>query len=426
MAKKGEKIANDSKAIGKILDKVEEVFEYGYKRGITPNLRMETVIDEKTGKEVEREVSKRWGENTKDTYTDMVKAFIRDISNEFGVSRLDKIIEHAEQYFQNRIDKYHEGNTSEAYNLKTLTAAVNAFNYVVERSTVFKEPFQLADTDNFRRMMKEQNVVRHAKTSTVMRATPEQAQSVLDNIKNSGYDTKIREIAYHTGKISMLTGGRISAILKLKAGDFIIDKKKNEIQFIGDKGGKDNVVKIDRETANYLDALRTDKKESERIFSAVRTQGEGKGTFMPTKELRKSVEKVVSKAGSHLKTTKEVTVHDKSGKPVQRTVVQKFSPHSFRKSFALDRVVYYSKKFDSKSASDKYVSRRVAEDPKIKEKLDTLRHRMNSHRNKSRDLSAAEYAIFFASVDLGHFRNDVITAFYATFKEVEDYVNDIR
>lgn len=424
MAKKGESTANDSKKLTQLFEKIDEVFDYGYHHGITPNIETVTVINKDTGEEEKVERSKRWSAGTPTTYSDMVKSFIRDINKDFGVSRVDKIFEKSEQYFQNRIDKYHDGKTSESYNLKTLTSAIHAFNYVVERCSVFSTPFKLADTDNFRTMMKEQHVIRHSGASTVMHATPDQSKSVLHNIRNSGYDTKMREIAYHTGKISMLTGGRISAILKLKAGDFVIDKSKNEIQFIGDKGGKDNVVKIDRETASYLNALQEGKKDGERIFSAVRTQGAGKGTFLSTKELRKSVERIVSQAGKHLKTTKQVTVRDKNGKPVQRTINQKFSPHSFRKSFALDRASYYIRKFDSRSALDKYVARRVAEDPKLKEKLDTLRDRINRDRNEPRELKTHEYAIFFTSVDLGHFRNDVITAFYTTYKEVEAYLSD--
>lgn len=418
MAKKGESTANDSKKIAKLLDKVDQVFQECYEKGITNNFK----TDRETGELVE----KRWSENTKNTYSDMLKSFIRDMSEEYGIARVDKIFDKSEEYFQKRIDNYHSGHLSESYNLKVLRAAVNAFNNGVAKTEVFPEPFKIADGHNLTQMMKEQNVIRHSKASTVMHATPQQAQSVLDNIKNSGYDTKTREVAYHVGKISMLTGGRITAILKLKAKDFVIDKTKNEIQFIGDKGGKDNVVKIDRETANYLDNLRDGKKGNDWIFSTVRSQGEAKGTFKPVQELRKEVTKIISQAGSHLKTTKEITVRDKSGKPVQRTITQKFSPHSFRKSFALDRVTYYLGKFDSKSALDKYVSRRVSEDPKIKEKLDTVRDRINQHRNEPRELNNAEYAIFFSSVDLGHFRNDVITAFYSTYKEIEDYLNEKR
>lgn len=417
MAKKGESTAGDSKKLTGLFEKIDQVFDIAYEEGITGNFRTND-----DGEVYE----KRWSENTKNTYADMLKAMIRDMNREYGVSRVDKIFAKSEEYFQGRIDNYHTGNTSESYNLKTLAAAVKAFNQAVERTNVFQEPFKIADPDALRSSLKEQNVIRSSKTSTVLQAKPEQCRSVLENIKNSGYDTKTREIAYHVGKISMLTGGRISAILKLKASDFIIDKSKNEIQFIGDKGGKDNFVRVDRETANYLDSLRQGKGPNDRIFSSTRTHGEGKGTFKSVEELRKEVTKVISNAGKHLETTKTVTVRDKDGKPKQVDVKQKFTPHSFRKSFALTRVGYYAEKFNSKSAIDKYISRRVKEEPKLKSKLDTLRNRINQHRKEERELRPSEYAIFFASVDLGHFRNDVITAFYTTFKEVEDYLKDKR
>ena len=52
---------------------------------------------------------------------------------------------------------------------------------------------------------------------------------------------------------------------------------------------------------------------------------------------------------------------------------------------------------------------------------------MNKHipaaerHKQGRDLTREEYAIFLASVSLGHFRNDVITAFYTTANEVKNY-----
>lgn len=433
MAKKGEVNVNDSKKMKALLDKVDSVFDECFKNGLTGTFRMQEKTDEDgrpledaNGNPILERVEVGWSENTRNTYADMVKSFIRDMNKEYGIARVDKMFDKSEQYFQKRIDSFHSGNLSEAYNLKTLRAAVNAFNQGVERTDVFPKAFQIADGLKLTEMMKEQNVIRYSKASTVMSVTPEQAQSVLENIKNSGYDVKTREMAYHVGKIAMLTGGRISAILKLKAEDFVIDKKKGEIQFIGDKGGKDNVVKIDRETANYLDALRDGRSGKDWIFDTRRTQGEGKGTFKSITEMRKEVTKVITKAGSHLTNEREITVRDKNGKPVQRTVKQKFSPHSFRKSFALSRVSHYLDKFDTKRGLDNYVSRRVKDNPKLKSKLDTVRNRINSHRNEDRDLNLHEYAIFFASVDLGHWRNDIITAFYTTYKEVEDYMNDKR
>lgn len=433
MAKKGEVNANDSKRLKGINDKVDAVFKECYEKRMTGQTKEVQQTDEngipqfdKLGEPIMVKIEQGWTENTRDTYAGMVKSMIRDISEEFGISRVDKIFEKSEQYFQKRIDNFHSGNLSEAYNLKTLRAAVNAFNQGVERTEHFREAFQVGDGARLSEMLKEQNVVRYSKASTVMSVTPEQSQSVLDKINNSGYEVKTRAVAYHVGKIAMLTGGRISAILKLKASDFVVDKTKNEIHFIGDKGGKDNVVRVDKETANYLDTLRDGKSGNDWIFDSKRTQGEAKGTFKSVKEFRKEVTKIITKAGSHLSNTREVTVRDKKGKPVQRTVKQKFSPHSFRKSFALSRVTYYLEKFDSKSAIDKYVTRRISDNAKLKNKLDTVRDRINSHRNEDRALKPHEYAIFFASVDMGHWRNDVITAFYTTYKEVADYMEEKR
>lgn len=433
MANKGDVNANDSKRLKAINDKVDAVFKECYEKRMTGQTKLVELEDEsgrpvldENGEPVMVKVEQGWTENTRDTYANMIKAFIRDLNTEYGISRVDKLFDKSEQYFQKRIDNFHSGNLSEAYNLKTLRAAVNAFNQGVERTEIFKETFQIADGQRLSEMLKEQNVVRYSKASTVMSVTPEQAETVLNNIKNSGYEVKSREMAYHVGKIAMLTGGRISAILKLKASDFVVDKSKNEIHFIGDKGGKDNVVRVDKETANYLDALRDGKNGKDWVFDTTRTHGEGKGTFKSIKEMRKEVTKIITKAGDHLSNTREITVRDKNGKPVQRTVKQKFSPHSFRKSFALSRVTYYLGKFETQKGLDKYVARRISENPKLKAKLETVRDRINSHRNEDRELKPHEYAIFFASVDMGHWRNDVITAFYTTYKEVADYMEEKR
>ncbi|WP_349346911.1 hypothetical protein [Priestia megaterium] len=84
-------------------------------------------------------------------------------------------------------------------------------------------------------------------------------------------------------------------------------------------------------------------------------------------------------------------------------------------------------KFSSESAIKSYVAGCIAEDPKLKEKLDTLKDRVHKHipaaerHKRGRDLTREEYAIFFASVSLVHFRNDVITSFYTPANEVKNY-----
>lgn len=397
-----------SKKLDASLKKVDKLFQKMYEKGINPNPK-----------------EKRWSENTRDTYSEMFKAFVRDYHEAYGIADVTKMTDEDKinQLIQRRVDNYHKGQTNEASNLKTLLASMKSFNLGTEKTNIFKKSFLVGNPDEIRKDLKEQNVIRSSKTTPILRATPNECQSVLDNIKNNGYKTATREVAYHVGKIAMLTGGRITSILKLKANDFVIDKKTNEIQFVKDKGGLSRSVKIGKDTAEYLESLRQGKSESNRIFSTIRTKRD-KGTFKPVKELRKEVERIVSNAGKHLDRTVKATIRGKDGKPKTVDVKQKFTPHSFRKSFALDRTTYYFQKFDSKNAINNYVARRIQEDKKIKEKLDTLRDRINKDRKSDRDLKPIEYAIFFASVDLGHFRNDVITAYYTTYKEVMTYAEE--
>lgn len=388
------------------LKKADKVFDKCFEKGITPS-------------------GKRWSENGKNTYANLFKAFVRAYHKEYGVSDITKMTDEDKinQLIQKRVDGYHSGKTGEAFNVKTLTAALKAFNHGVANTNVFKKPFSVGNTDEIRKNLKAQHVMRYSGTSTVLRATPAESQSVLDKIKNTGYNVKTREVAYHVGKISMATGGRISAILKLTPSDFVIDRKTNEIHFIKDKGGLTRSVRVGRDTAEYFEKLRDGKKDNEVVFSRIRTK-RNVGTFKPVSELRKEVEKIISNAGEHLTKSTKVTIKDRNGKPKTVEVTQKFTPHSFRKSFALERTNYYFSKFDSKSALDSYVSRRINDDKKIKQKLDTLRERVNRDRTTARALTNEEYAIFFASVDMGHFRNDVITSFYTTFKEIREYLKD--
>lgn len=387
--------------------KIEKVFYKMFDKGINPN-----------------DKDKRWDEDTKETYTEMVKAFATDYHRAYGTADITKMTDEGKinELIQKRIDNYHNGARGEAFNLQTLCSALKSFNLGVKETNVFKKEFTVGNPDAIRKEMKNQHVVRNSKATSTLHATPEESKSVLNNIKNQGYKTATREVAFHVGKIAMLTGGRISAILNLKTSEIIVNKESNEITFVKDKGGLTRTVKVDQETAKYLDSLRKEKGENERVFSTIRTKRD-KGTFKPVKELRKEVEKIVSKAGKHLERTVDVKVKDKNGKPTTIQVTKRFTPHSFRKSFALERTSYYSNKFDSKNAIDSYVARRVEENPRIKEKLDNLRGFVNKDRKNKRDLKPIEYATFFASIDMGHFRNDVMTTFYATYKEILDYIN---
>lgn len=406
-----------SKKLEKSLEKIDEVFDKMQNKGLSVKkivklLKGQISEDDKVG------VSDR----TIMTYKDMVKSLVREANERFGIADIKKIKkEHVDEIVQDRIEKFHKGDTSQAYNLKTLTAAIKSFNLGVQETRVFdkKNKFQLGDPAEIREKMKSQYVIRKSRASKVLRGTPDECKEVLENIKNTGFDTKTREMAYQVSKISFETGGRISAILKLRAGDFKIDEKKSTITYHGDKGGLTRTIVVSKETASYLQFLSAGKKPNERIFTSVRQED---GTFKSIKETRKEISKVISEAGKHLTRTEMVKMKDRDGNDILVPVTKKVTAHFFRKGFAMERTAeYYNRFSSSESAIDNFITQKIAENPKIKDKLDVVRERINKDRTTPRDLTRQEYAIFATSVDLGHFRVDVISAFYTTFKEVEDY-----
>jgi integrase len=391
-----------SNKLDKSLEKIEKVFEKMKNKGISVG-------------------GGRVSDRTIQTYTDMMKSLLREANKRFGVADIKKVEkEQIDEIVQDRINKYHSGDTSQSYNLKTLAAAIKSFNFGVENTRVFKgnQKFEVADPEEIRQKMKDQFVIRKSKASKVLRGTPDECRQVLENIKKTGYDTKTREIAYHVSKISFETGGRISAILRLKTGDFKVDEKKSTITYQGDKGGLTRTVEISKDTAAYLQFLSAGKKPNERLFSSVRQED---GTFLSVEETRKEISRVISEAGKPLARTEMVKMKDAAGNDVMVPVEKKVSSHFFRKGFSLDRTQEYYNRFSSKSAIDKFIAEKIAENPKVKDKLDVVRDRINKDRKKPRDLTRQEYAIFATSMDLGHFRNDVISAFYTTFQEVERY-----
>lgn len=378
---------------------------------------------------------RRASDRTIQTYTDMMKGFMRSAHKEFGVSDVSKITkEQVEELFQKRIDLYHDGDMSQAFNLKTLAASITSFNLGVQETNVFSydNKFVVGDIQEIRELMREQQVVRKSKASTVLRATPLECESVLQNIKDSGYDTNTRDVAYNAAKISLETGGRISAILKLRPSDIKITTKNGkeiyQVEFYKDKGGLTRSVEIAKESAEYLMSLAHGKKPNQRIFETKRNDG----TYKSVKELRKEVSKVIASAGEHLTRQEPVKVKDKDGKEKIVFVTKKASAHMFRKAFAMAETKKFLDMFASKSVRKRYVKARIKEDSRLKDKLDTLKDRINKHipkdqrKEKGRKLTKEEYAIFFASVSLGHFRNEIIGSFYTTLNEVKGYYDKLK
>lgn len=404
----------DSKKLKASNKKIDKIFEKMFHKGISVR-RAEW---DGKGKE-----PSGMSKNTVKTYSDLVKSLLRDANQRYGIADISKLSEDmVKQIVQDKVDDYHiNENMHQASNLKGYAAAIKAFNLGVQETNIFKndKKFIIADADEIRDSLKEQNVFRRSSASPVLRATPKECLEVLENIKSKGYNTDTRKIAYLAGKISLETGGRISAILRLRVGD--INVTDNKITFVDDKGGKTRTVEVDKEAALFLSALQAGKKENQRLFTPKRTDG----TFKSVKETRKEVSSIISDAGKHLTRVEQINIKDADGNRKLVDVERNFTTHSFRKGFAMERTQEYIEKFSTKKELDDYVAARIAEDPKLKEKLNMVRDRINDSRTgKPRDLKIYEYAIFFCSVDLGHYRNDVITAFYTTFKELLAYYDE--
>ncbi|WP_186322762.1 hypothetical protein [Bacillus thuringiensis] len=384
--------------------KIDKVFHKMFLKGIS-------VKGEKTGK------PKRYDESSIETYSDMVKAMMNVVHKEFGIADIRKVEDkHVRAIVDKRVDGFFDGNLSESWNVKTMLSAVKAFNLGVEKTNIFKSnKFQIADVDAIKKELREQNVYRYSKSSTTLRATPSECDFVLEQIKSQGYMTQTREMAYHTSKIARLTGGRISAILDLKACDIAI--ADNKIHFIGDKGGLSRSVDIDNDTAKYLLSLKKGKEPHHDIFTAKKKNGK----FKKKDVMRREIERVVKDAGASLSRMENVIVKDREGNKKVVQIEKNFTFHAFRKGYALERIQYYIKKHPTMSSMKKYIRERIKENPQIKVKLDTARERINKDRNEARKLTLEEYAVFFCSVDLGHFRNSIIKDFYADLDEVLEY-----
>ncbi|WP_044338090.1 site-specific integrase [Rossellomorea aquimaris] len=382
------------------LKKVDNVFQKMYRNKITLKSRDKG----------------SWSETTLDTYRDEVYSILRKVYSEYGVSDVTKIKGYMiESIFYEKINSVHKQRYS-AYSLKKSISALVALNHGIEQTNVFKRKFSLGDPSKFRDIVKEQNIKRISKTSQTLRATPEECKSVLSELKTIGHQTINREMTLTVAEVMYRTGGRINSVLRLKKKNISIDD--NKLTFWKDKGGLSRTIEISDETKEYLKNITEGKKDEERLFVSKKRDG----TFKSMRQTAKEIEKLIRNAAKHLDRSELVRVKNNEGNYKEILVNRKFTPHSFRKSFALTRAGEYYERFSTKQSIDNYVRAKIAENNKIKEKLDSLRFRINKNRNRKRDLNREEYAIFFTSIDLGHFRNDVILSYYTSFKEVQEYL----
>ncbi|WP_283746244.1 hypothetical protein [Bacillus cereus] len=400
------------------LKKIEKVFERSYREGYTS----------KKGKS-----SGKWAEGAMETYRDLVKSCMREIYRTHGIADITKVKqEHIMGMIDRRVSGFQQGNTKEASNIKTIIHALHGFQNGAVKSGVFKKEINLIDKKAALQHCTDYDVRRKSDFSTTYGASASECLTVLDNIK--GMRSHLAEAAYHIGKITLLSAGRHAAVLKLKVKDIQIDEKRGTVQFLGDKGNKNNVAHlVGKETAEYFKSLTKDKGADQNLFTITNQRGTRKGEIKSSRQIEREMNKIYAKAGAHLTREHKTYIRipngsytDKNGNKKTRwkrktvTVTQTFSHHSFRKGFAAGRLMDYLQ--SSKTTIDKEIARRIREDKDgiVKAKLKEVEER------RGRALYLDEKAVFLTSLDLFHYREDIVTMFYTTHQEVEAYLQEIR
>lgn len=332
MEKDSKKVSQTIKKMEDALDRMQRV-KAKIREEKKAELEEKVANGEMTAKEMRRQLPKAWSDSTVGTYKAMMKSFIREVHRDHGYSDMKKIAGCLDQHVQKRLESYYSGNMKEAYNVKTLIAAVKGFNAAVTTTKAFtkvpanRQNFVVQGVESIQKELKENNVLRYSSASSVITPTRKEIDSVLYNIKNDGHGMKddphnMRRIAYVTSKLQAASGGRISNTLGLKVGQVRELLQDGQITFRKDKGGLTREViqiPIDKELRTELTKMLDGKAENSRAFVARKSDGK----FLSIKETRKSVNKLVSDAAEHLKREKVITVKDKDGNKKEVTIQKK-------------------------------------------------------------------------------------------------------
>jgi integrase len=283
---------------------------------------------------------------------------------------------HSQAFIQSQIDK-----GSSAYTINQKREAIVKLQESVAQKVGFK--VRLIKNDEIGDMMKTANKIRHADPSHADRKsgaiiTSDEAEHIRKALATSRSPN--RQVASALASFQEQSGGRISAALRLQAGD--VSQDGHSVKFANDKGGKTRVIRVDDETAAQFRALVQGKKAGAPVF-VMRDQD---GEILSIEKAANSYHRLVKAA------------RKKAG--VVREVGAQATSHSFRKVFAnelMQRV--------KEAPLEKIIegARMLARDPAFRARLNKETGGAITSANRWK----AEQLI--VSHSLGHNRRDVLT-----------------
>lgn len=377
--------------------RIDRVFDWAKQKGVTWQ----------EGKE-------RNADSTYKTYADVMKAFEKHLQNEYGLKDITRAKpRHALEFIEKKIEAYKSTGEGSPLTMRQFPHALHALQSCARESGAFRG-LSLGRKDRLVNLLDVNNVYRYSSESKCLKATHEdyekvQAEVLKSKSPNGGIVAQIHQVQRHVGC-------RISETMNLKKEHITFQRDGTATVFIKGKGGHTRWVSVtDKGTVGLLREESFGKKPGAFVFQIKNRAGKDKTHKGAEKICKDVVRSAAVRAG------------------VNRNRVT-YSTHSARKAFAQEHVNKYAKK--TLQELEKELKRREKNYPldkngknkltqKIREQLTELRKKIDPKgkrysksvrdaKRRARTWTHKELCLFLVSIDLGHFRLNVMR-FYADY-----------
>lgn len=372
-----------------------------------------------------------WAENEKfsvsgkgelDSYEDYenkMKTLMNKYADRYGVYEIVKI---EQEKMMDLIKEEYPNPHSQ----KAMTRAADFFTKASGKSDVFKEPVRVVNIGHMEDYWDKNKILRRAKDSTVLKATHDDCEKVIDALKDNR--SPFSNQAILAIELGRRVGARIEGSLSLRGTDITINSDGTATVHLNEKGNLDRWVSITNPAdVEFLEKLkgRLPNQDYTVMKQMHYRSGENANKIMPQDVAGERLAKVVQSSAIKV----GLSNPSKKDEPA-------FSIHSSRKTFCQTRVDGYYKQptpdlkdelHRRMDEQDKLHDKLKEENPNytytsFREKYEKAVDRVNwvdkdegiRRTEKDRDLNHKELCFLLASFDSGHFRVDILR-YYADY-----------
>lgn len=349
-------------------------------------------------------------------YSSQVKTLIKEL----GINDLkDLNQERIDTYVSSEIKKFKDGDVDAASRINVRLSALKSLQQGIIETNVIgenaKKEINFGNIQDYRDLVKENNVFRTKKGSSWKFPTNREMRTVKDRLKRKYEESQdpIDKIAYKYVRYAQITGSRPNNGLSVKDEHIKINKDGTAtVIHWKDKGSLTRKITVyDKKNVEFLKEL---KAESDRgkIFQAYKSDK----TPMSNDSLQKRVRERLKDVTHDMYNVKEVKVKNNETKFKKE---QRITLHSIRKNYSTNRSIEL---YDYFMRNPRETNKRMKEvlqemgsrEPKVLKKYSDLidKHNRRNKYKKIDMLSPEETALYLTSCELGHFRTDVIKDSY--------------